>query len=1148
MKKVLRNFVAFVFCFVSLVSVTCFCGEKLVKTQEEAQVSSYYYETDSNYLKNLVSDGGTRISRYNLSDYYPIISENQTDSKFCWIYSSMKALETAFMVQTDEYYNFSEVAQAYLIYEDDIKTNSDTTFNYGANFGVFVQSYQDYGLILESDFSNTEYQAMNSNADTASYYSYVKNYATKKYNSYIKPYDVSSDNYYSKLDTESKRKVIKNFILNYGGVFAGIEGSKLNNKGCFYFDSSAVNPFTGIYNFYSYDRTPERYVTLNDNHAITLIGWNDDIVFNGETGAFLALNSWGFEPGAEVNGQYNLNSCEYFYIPYSYAFLYETIGGFIIDTTASQDVEIVSSSQSSFNEVLKNAKELDNYFCYDDQISITYKINGFDVSNLKIKFSNNDKSFDGYFSVFYNSEENQVKISLEEHLNVFYGGYYTISFYNGEELITKKSLYIFSGTETGSFKFMYNVNDSSSTWDTYALNNTFLSSNNTATIYIDGSKEYFFTFNYATINSYNKITSENCEKEYITPAIIMAEIASVSSTGVIELEYDDLFYENPNYSNYQNNAFFYQLGYKKTLSQFKNTMLTFRLTINSVIYQNCYREYVINMFVSELEGAKTSSLNLIRYELNGGENSDENITKYPSKLTLVDAGLETERYEKIDANMTSFTLKNPTRNGFDFVGWYLDSDFKGEAVTTINKLDGNIVLYARWIEKTGQVYFNVALTVDSIVDYNLQSKLGTIVYGDTIGLKINLIPNSESGIQSLSYRAIYRLSYGGKIISNDYLLGNSKIIYFGFPELKSGENNFKVSVEVSIGSFTVEYSTNITVTVNKKPVKFSFDNLSKVYNGAEQKPSVVMLEDFYDEDKIGDLYVLKCDKTVKGVGKYNFYIDKLLNSNYTFDSDARCEFEITPRTISVEWSGNAIESVAYNGKNHFPNYEPLGVCVGDNVQFKFNVSECKNVGTYNIKIVSTDNENYVVDASAVGDYKLTITPSHVKITLYDTTDRLQTKAGRRKTPVMVVTPNSGNYYNEEDLQAQITSQALYATKSGKYTITCTIGSPNYECEIVTATYTLTGYYYVYYQLTNGTTITERVEEGKSPKGVTKEDFDAPRFSKISYSEDYGNSGKDIYVSVTLKDYSGVVYSAIFVGVFLLVCLIYYFKKRESKVR
>ncbi len=61
----------------------------------------------------------------------------------------------------------------------------------------------------------------------------------------------------------------------------------------------------------------------------------------------------------------------------------------------------------------------------------------------------------------------------------------------------------------------------------------------------------------------------------------------------------------------------------------------------------------------------------ITYHLNGGTNNKDNPSSYYGK----------------------FTLKNPSRKGYEFRGWYYDSNYKTK-VTVINS--GNKTLYAKW--------------------------------------------------------------------------------------------------------------------------------------------------------------------------------------------------------------------------------------------------------------------------------------------------------------------------------------------------------------------------------------------------------------------------------------------------------------------
>ena len=71
----------------------------------------------------------------------------------------------------------------------------------------------------------------------------------------------------------------------------------------------------------------------------------------------------------------------------------------------------------------------------------------------------------------------------------------------------------------------------------------------------------------------------------------------------------------------------------------------------------------------------------ITYKLNGGTNSKSNPKNFA-------------------ASTATFTLKNPTRKGYSFKGWYTNAKFTGKAVTKIAKgSTGNKTLYAKWAKK-----------------------------------------------------------------------------------------------------------------------------------------------------------------------------------------------------------------------------------------------------------------------------------------------------------------------------------------------------------------------------------------------------------------------------------------------------------------
>ena len=69
----------------------------------------------------------------------------------------------------------------------------------------------------------------------------------------------------------------------------------------------------------------------------------------------------------------------------------------------------------------------------------------------------------------------------------------------------------------------------------------------------------------------------------------------------------------------------------------------------------------------------------ITYNLNKGKNNSENPKTYTSEDTI--------------------TLKNPTRTGYYFAGWYTDSKFKNRISTIESGMEGELVLYAKWVKE-----------------------------------------------------------------------------------------------------------------------------------------------------------------------------------------------------------------------------------------------------------------------------------------------------------------------------------------------------------------------------------------------------------------------------------------------------------------
>ena len=87
----------------------------------------------------------------------------------------------------------------------------------------------------------------------------------------------------------------------------------------------------------------------------------------------------------------------------------------------------------------------------------------------------------------------------------------------------------------------------------------------------------------------------------------------------------------------------------------------------------------------------------ITYELNGGVNSEYNPTGYKSDVV---------------------TLYDPSREGYDFSGWYLEPNFINK-VTSLNKSMGKVTVYAKWEYKVFNVKY--VLNDESAVNINPES-------------------------------------------------------------------------------------------------------------------------------------------------------------------------------------------------------------------------------------------------------------------------------------------------------------------------------------------------------------------------------------------------------------------------------------------
>ena len=106
----------------------------------------------------------------------------------------------------------------------------------------------------------------------------------------------------------------------------------------------------------------------------------------------------------------------------------------------------------------------------------------------------------------------------------------------------------------------------------------------------------------------------------------------------------------------------------------------------------------------------------ISYELNGGTNNSSNPTSYTIESSTI-------------------TLKDATRNGYTFAGWYMTSTFSNKVTTISSGSYGDLTLYAKWTPVSYSITYNLdggtnassnpsTYTIESAFTFAAPSKTG----------------------------------------------------------------------------------------------------------------------------------------------------------------------------------------------------------------------------------------------------------------------------------------------------------------------------------------------------------------------------------------------------------------------------------------
>lgn len=313
-------------------------------TDEEKEEIDIIPRKDIVPIEDLDDDDETKEipAKFDLRDKINIKVEDQESYGLCWAFASFNALETHLALKQNKNYDFSEIHLDYL--ESNLMYNYYRGVHEGGNWYYFTK-YMNIAEPINEELTTYNDQPREI---YSKYTDFDSNIMITKDIEFPGIYK-SGYNQTSEEDKELIRNSIKKHIMTNGGVYAVIKASADKNIYC------------------QGDCFP--------NHAITLIGWDDNYSKDNFTnmnpegkkkpehdGAYIMLNSWGTSYGD--NG--------YFYISYEDELVETEVYG-ILSTDIEDAIKLSDiNSDKIRNYVLDNYKN--KLIKYNNEYYITEQV------------------------------------------------------------------------------------------------------------------------------------------------------------------------------------------------------------------------------------------------------------------------------------------------------------------------------------------------------------------------------------------------------------------------------------------------------------------------------------------------------------------------------------------------------------------------------------------------------------------------------------------------------------------------------------------------------------------------------------------------------------------------------------------------------